>query len=646
MSVEGGGLGSGEAAGPENIGAASPEAGEQWQDDSRRAEADFDKGTEKDPADAEPLINEADPDRLAESRQEREAVLLSAIDLVKEASDKELAERYKLNDGNAISKFIKNVSVFFAGERRDIDIAKEVAELDPEQREEAIKTALNFFSRESARRIGKNLVKTAVTGGVGAGITAVLGGAVASPAFLAALAGGAVFRGVYELLRQFDLNEQESRFKAIEARADVFAYAARLKQEEGVLLDERGSATPERQAEIDAEIKNMQIQLVAELKYKSEENIYSEGDEGEKATIRGMEKVFELGKAKNTLERKREKTADLIAAGGSIIGGFAGSFVVDTFQRTTQEAAQGFAADFDKDTVEHFVRHITPNQVASTSQEGFSELLRESGGYVFQYNPGELAAKTAEAAKYGYEMTTATLNSGEVVHTLSGMTDSRFAELLGKVPGISTEVVTQTVFNTAGFFREAVPVAAANMAFFVRNLFAGRGEPPKTPSDEGSVTDRAWEQWEAGAAAAQQEPSVPGSGPKYDEEVRVPINGGISEEKPAGNEEATTNFDRFDNIFQGVSAPESKEEWEGVETMNIKEPEPGVETRRIVFSDKNGHTYYYSHTVNNHRDAIKRDHFSLNVFDNRNNKIETHTELNQQQLDMLTERINKKRKKQ
>ncbi|MEX1051807.1 MAG: hypothetical protein WEC83_00230 [Patescibacteria group bacterium] len=664
MSIEGA-----SGSGPEDIGAGQEQAA-QWGADSARAEAQFENHTEQEPADREQLINEQDPDRLIEAQLERERYLLDAVGKVHEASIAELAERYKINDGNAFLKFIKNASAWFAGEFRDIELAKEMAGKEGDEREE-IKKAFSFFSRENARRVAKNITKTAVTGGIGAGITAILGGAVASPAFGFALLGGFAARGAVELWRQLDPDEREARFKAIEARSDVFAYAAQLQQEAGTLLAERENASRERKAEIDAEIDNMHLQLVAELKYKSEEAIYSDGDEGEKATIRGMEKVFELGKEKNTLERKREKISDLIAAGGSLAGGIFGSFVTETLTHTTKEAAQGFTANFDKIDPAHFVQHVTPDQIQH-ADPGFAKLLQESGGYVFQYNPGELAAKSAEAAKYGYELTTATLTDGKVVHVLNGMTNSRFAELLAQHSIVSKEVITQTTFNLAGFFKEAVPLAASNAAFFVRNLYAGRNEPP---GQEQSVTDQAWEQWEAGAAAAQKEvepepeSEIPGTGPKYGEEVRVPVNGGstvqeaspevgtetesvpppeLNVEEPKDQPEVVSNesgvFGQYEIMFEALRHPESKGSWEDVEAQKINVG-PGVESHRIAFIGSDNNTYICDYTIDSRRDAKKRDSLSLMVFSPDNEQRENITEVNQQQLQDFVAQLEKKRKK-
>lgn len=659
MSVEGE-----NGPGPEDIGSAGAEAGRQWEADSARAEADFEKGTEQDPADRDQLINETDPDRLIEEQLERERFLLDAVGKTHEASLAELAERYKLNDGNVLSRFIKKVSARFAGEFRDIEIAKEVAENAPDEREEALKKSFQFFSKENARRVAKNITKTAVTGGIGAGITAILGGAVASPAFGLALLGGFAARGAVELIRHTDPEEREARFKAIEARADVFACAARLQQEAGELLGERENASRERKAEIDAEIENMHIRLVAELKYKSEEAIYSDGTEAQKATIRGMEKVFELGKEKNTLERKREKIADLIAAGGSLMVGIAGSFVTETFTHTTEEAAQGFVENLDGKDLAHFVRHITPDQVVSTTNpEAFAQQLKESGGYVFQYNPGEYAKAAEGAAKYGYELTTATLNNGEVVHVLNGMTDSRFAELLAQHSSVSKEVITQTSFNVAKFFKEAVPLAAANTAFFVRNLYAGRAEPPAEPVQERSVTDQAWKQWERGVAEGRQagagpeepakpevKPDIPGTGPKYDEEVRVPINSsepGLRNEetRPVEEEVSGVYFNQYDYLFNSLRDPQLQGSWEGVEATALK-GESGIETRQITFKDEEGITYIYKHEINSRRDALKKDRFILDVYNKDNKLTNTYTELNTRQVRLLLERIDKKRRQQ
>ncbi len=655
MSVEGG-----SGPGPEQVGGAGQERGAQWQEDAGVIEAEFEKHTEQDPADRDQLINETDPDRLIEAQLERERFLLDAVGKTHEASLAELAERQKLNEGNALSKIIKRASAWFAGEYDDIAIAKEIAQKETPDREEELKKAFGFFREENAKRVLKNITKTAVTGGIGAGITAILGGAVASPAFGLALLGGFAARGVVELWRQLNPAEREARFKAIEARADVFAYAARLQQEAGLLLGERENASRERKAEIDAEIENMHIQLVAELKYKSEEATYSNGTEAQKATIRGMEKVFELGKEKNTLERKREKIADLIAAGGSLLGGVFGSFVTETLTHTTKEAAQGFTANLDKIDPAHFVRHVTPDQIQQ-ADPGFAKLLHESGGYVFQYNPGELAAKSAEAAKHGYELTTATLTDGKVVHVLNGMTNSRFVELLAQHPSISKEVITQTSFNLAKFFKEAVPLAAANAAFFVRNRYAGRNEPP---AQEQSVTDRAWEQWEAGAAAAQEEAEpdteteIPGTGPKYGEEVRVPVNGGAvvesepqepKAEEPAAQPEAATENEiavQYENLFEGLRHPDLRSEWgDEVSTKLIKHNEPYLKTHEIAFIGEDDNTYIYRHTINSQRDAKQPHMFRLLVYAPDNKLVRESMDLGQDQIDTLAVQLNKKRKK-
>lgn len=472
----------GDSAGSEIINLASDqwrdvseEESKQTQEWQKTSEAVADNPeAEAPPVEPQPSDNFIDleqADNLVGTRAERQKAVLEGLDLLHQKSQEEVASRYKLNEGGKVTQFIRQTKAFFAGEFADLKLSERLAELEPDQQAEELKKTFRLFTQEGARRLGKVITKTGVSGGIGTGIATLLGGAVASPVFLGALAGGAAARGAFEVYRHFKKDEREGRTKIVMERAKVYAEGAKLQDQAQALLAERDSATPERQEAIDQEIDALHQYLIDLAHYESYQALYGE-NEAEKELV-GLAKVSDLAHEKMRLEKKREKVADLVAAGGSLLGGIYGQVVQSNLLETNIQKAHGFIADFNKDHISHFVEKINPGDIAA-SDPGFKELLAKNGGYVFQYNSNEIAkVLSPELAQH---LTTATLKDGSVVHTLSGLSDNAFRNLLLQS---RPELAQQAASLAGSFWKEAVPLVGANLLMAVEYLsgLTGKNRP-------------------------------------------------------------------------------------------------------------------------------------------------------------------------
>ncbi len=600
----------GDSAGSEIINLASDqwrdiseEESKQTQEWQKTSEAVADNPeAEAPPAEPQPsdtFISLEQADGLVGTRAERQKAVLEGLDLLHQKSQEELAGRYKLNEGGKVTQFIRQTKAFFAGEFADLKLSERLAELEPEQQAEELRKTFRLFTREGARRLGKVITKTGVSGGIGAGIATLLGGAVASPVFLGALAGGAAARGAFEVYRHFKKDEREGRTKVVMERAKVYAEGAKLQDQAQALLAERDSATPERQEAIDQEIDALHQYLINLAHYESYQALYGES-ESEKELV-GLAKVSDLAHEKMRLEKKREKVADLVAAGGSLLGGIYGQIVQSNLLETNIQKAHGFIADFNKDHISHFVEKINPSDVAA-SDPGFKELLTKNGGYVFQYNSNEIAkVLSPELAQH---LTTATLKDGSIVHTLSGLSDSVFRNLLLQ----SRPELAQQAANLAGSsWKEVVPLAGVNLlmaAEYLSGLIGKNKTSLKENIVEVSPTEQVGEVKESLSAEPSEisektEPEkTTGSETKVD---NLPVRAGVGEPeipeaKPqsepakdiAGPQGAFNRiFDRLQRLKPDTSAQAGIDLFEEADEKSERFGE------RILILDHDGKRYRY-----------------------------------------------------
>lgn len=436
------------------------------------------------------LLDEGRADSLNEQRTEREKSLVNAIDFAYQASKEDVLKRYGGGQGRSVAaNFFAHSKAFFAGEFADLDRAQTVAQksLEAEKAGEKfdevkeIQKQWRIISAESARRVGKVLTKTAVTGGIGAGVTSILGGTVLAPAFLGALVGGAGARAAVELWRSINPKEREARTAIMRARVDGFKTAQHLQNELARFSALRdAAATDTERAEITNEIDGLYESLI-NISREHTYQVYYETAEGVSTT----KSLAEMAADKMKLERRREKYADLAAAVGAVGGGILGGTIVQNqllgqkaVESTTDQAA-GWMADYDKNGISHLVRHISPEQVQQ-ADPGFAALLQKSGGYVFNYGPGEL---TAEIAKHA---TTATLQDGSVVHVLGGIPVDA-ASHLSKLA--TPDVAQSAIVLATNLLKEVGPIAASNLLFSAVNFLPKRpirpeGTQPVAPEPE------------------------------------------------------------------------------------------------------------------------------------------------------------------
>jgi hypothetical protein len=421
------------------------------------------------------LLDEGKADTLGEQRTEREKNLLNAVDFAYQSSKEDVLQRYGGGqDRSVAANFFARSKAFFAGEFADLDRAQTVAQksLEAEKAGEKfdeakeIQKQWRIISAESARRVGKVLTKTAVTGGIGAGITSILGGTVLAPAFLGALVGGAGARAAVELWRSINPKEREARTAIMRARVDGFKTAQHLQNELARFSALReAAATDAERAEISSEIDGLFESLV-NISREHTYQVYYETEEGVSTT----KSLAEMTADKMKLERRREKYADLAAAVGAVGGGILGGTIVQNqllgqkaVESTTHQTA-GWMADYDKNGISHLVRHISPEQVQQ-ADPGFAALLQKSGGYVFNYGSGEL---TAEIAKHA---TTATLQDGSVVHVLGGIPVDA-ASHLSKLA--TPDVAQSAIVLATNLLKDVGPIAASNLLFSAVNFLPKR----------------------------------------------------------------------------------------------------------------------------------------------------------------------------
>ncbi len=264
---------------------------------------------------------------------------------------------------------------------------------------------------------------------------------------------------------------------------EVFAEGARLQIKAETMLHERQTASPEQQQDIDRSLDEMRLYLVDFAHYESFRQNFEKPEDERQESFEGLARVAALTSEKSQLEKKREKIADLAAAGGAVLGGIFAPGIQSLLSGGPQpEHLKGFVADFDKDTVSHFVDKISPNDVVQ-ADPGFLAQLKESGGYVFQYSAHE-AANTGTMS----QVTEAVLKNGTHVHVLNGMTESVFRHL----SLLNNPELAKTAATSAGsFVRDALPQAAANLMFMLGRLGGmhptGRtheiNEPEELPED-------------------------------------------------------------------------------------------------------------------------------------------------------------------
>lgn len=433
------------------------------------------------PEEPAPLISPENADTVVDNKQEREKFSINYVEQAHQRSVEEIAARYKINEGNVLSRFIKQTKAVFAGEYSDLTISKNVAEAKPEEQAKELKKAFRLFGRDGALRLGKVGVKTGVAGGIGAGIAAILGGTVGSPVFLAALAGGAAARGAFELYRHFKKDEREGRTKVIESRSKVFAEAAKLQDQAVDLVMEREEADDERKAEIDKQLAEIHQYFIDLTHYESYQALYA--DNKAETQLKGLAETQKLGHEKMRLEKKREKVADLVAAGGSLLGGLVGNVVQSNLLNADIDKVRGIWADFDKDGIQHFVEKISPNDILQ-AEPGFTQQLEKTGGFVFNYNPSEIVNTL------GANPTDALLKSKEVVHVLPGLNDSIFRNLIMQN---NPELAERAAALAGSFWKEVVPVAGAHLLFLAEFFSSakkgeketGGAEPNTKPSNDG-----------------------------------------------------------------------------------------------------------------------------------------------------------------
>ncbi|MCR4307693.1 MAG: hypothetical protein NUV80_03960, partial [Candidatus Berkelbacteria bacterium] len=411
-----------------------------------------------DPAPEEPtsLITPEKADSVVEEKSKRQEILLNAKDEALRKSREEIAERYKLGEGNVLTRFIRQTKAIFAGEFSDLKISENLAEASPENQQRELGKAFRLIGRDGALRLGKVAAKTGVAGGIGAGIAAVLGGTIGSPVFLAALAGGAATRGAFELYRHFKKDEREGRSKVIESRSKVLAEAANLQVNATALYKERETANDERIEEIDQQLEDLHTYLIDLTRYESYQALYANNDPEKE--LETLARVNNLGHEKMRLEKKREKIADLVAAGGSLLGGMVGHAVQSSLLATESVSKQtGFWADFDKDGVKHFVQRVNIADVVNPSPE-FAQQLERSGGFVFNYSGGSAMAE--HGAKIAAQVTEGVLSNGSSVHVINGLNESVFKNLI--LQG-NPQIARDAAIAAGSIWKEAVPIAAGHL---------------------------------------------------------------------------------------------------------------------------------------------------------------------------------------
>lgn len=435
------------------------------------------------------LLDEGRADSLGEQRTEREKSLVNAIDFAYQASKEDVLKRYGGGqDRSVAANFFARSKAFFAGEFADLDRAQTVAqksleaEKNGEKLDEAkeIQKQWRIISAESARRVGKVLTKTAVTGGIGAGITSILGGTVLAPAFLGALVGGAGARAAVELWRSINPKEREARTAIMRARVEGFKTAQHLQNELARFSALRdAAATDAERAEISGEIDGLYESLI-NISREHTYQVYYETAEGVSTT----KSLAEMTADKMKLERRREKYADLAAAVGAVGGGILGGTIVQNqllgqkaIESTTDQAAS-WMADYDKNGISHLVRHVNAQDIVHAAP-GFNESLNQSGGYVFSYNASELTTEL------GQKVATATLQDGSIVHALGGIPPESIANL----SKVATPEIAQSAITLAtNLLKEVGPIAASNLLFsegnFLSKSFSRKEQTEESESSE------------------------------------------------------------------------------------------------------------------------------------------------------------------
>ncbi len=456
-------------------GAATLEPGAaEWQASVEQAE------TETPPT--EPLIDVAAAEAVSAEIKERErAEPLKAFHYAQEQVEKEVAERYNLNDKSAFKRLSGQCKAYFAGEFRDLKLSQELAErvyrgeIIPAEFDQIIKDNYRLAGKEGLRRLGKVVAKTGVSGGIGAAITAGLGGAIGSPIFLTALGVGAIARGTVEVVRHIKPQERNARAEVVKQRAAVLSEALKYQDRAGKLADEllntENPATSERQQEIRGELDSLKEYLIRLTNYESAQSVNPQTEP------EGLAKVRTLSKEKMAFEKKREKTADLITAGASFVSGAAYGVVhellTSNHQTATEagklaaEKAHGFVANFGGapglDQGGHFIDKIDPSTL-DPSMPGYHQLLsqlKDSGNYVFHYTPNGEAVRAVDfAVKHHATLSQFVLKDGSMIHTLKGMSDGLFQKLLVEH---YSQLGPHVVATTMSFWKEILPLVGAQL---------------------------------------------------------------------------------------------------------------------------------------------------------------------------------------
>lgn len=555
---------------------------DEWKDTTEEvAEKPESEPTPEEPA---PLISPENADTVVDNKQEREKFAINYVEQARQRSIEEIAERYKISEGNVLSRFIKQTKAVFAGEYSDLKISERVADAKPEEQAKELKKAFRLLGRDGALRLGKIGVKTGVAGGIGAGIAAILGGTVGSPVFLAALAGGAAARGAFELYRHFKKDEREGRTKVIESRSKVFAEAARLQDQAVDLVMEREEADEERRVEIDKQLAELHQYFIDLTHYESYQALY--GENKVEKELSGLAETQRLGYDKMRLEKKREKVADIIAAGGSILGGLGGYAIQESLLNADIDKVRGVWADFDKDGIQHFVEKINPSDIAS-ADPGFAQQLEKTGGFVFNYNGGTAAAEFG--VNKAAEVTTAVLNNGSEVHVLSGLNDSIFRNLIVQN---NPELAERAAALAGSFWKEAVPIAGAQLQFlaeFFSSVKKSGGEPKATES-KSDDNRLALPGGEAKALPMRKKPEE--SGVDKTDGEQAALNARDQKELPAGEngknlpvrwaEKDTTGHQE---ILEGVEEDISKAFLEAYNEKGDKKVEPESSDAASIVED-------------------------------------------------------------
>ena len=449
---------------------------------------------------------------------------INYVEQTREALVREAESRYGVDRENKttlgkLRNMLGRTKAYMAGEYADIN--KVVSGIEREGRgEKGFNEVRNNWREqiaEGARKVEKVLGKTALSGAIGGIIAAGLGGTVGGPAFVGALVGAGVTRGAFEIWRSINPKEREARCKVMGIQQKVLTDALRMQQEAAPLAEEYKTATPERKAELEAYFAKQSEYFVNLTHFKSFEvaDPNAEVDKEEKKPATTLADVAAVGNEKNAYERKMEKRADWVAAGGSLVGGLVGAGIHNLLAGHAEKAA-GYYADFDKDSVKHFVTKIDMGSVAH-ADPGFAKQLHESGGYVFKYLSPETHGKVFDllqaAHQHGYHLTTALLKDGSQVHVLKNMSDGAFAFNAGLAA--HGETVSRAAAIAGSFLKEAVPVAAANLFGF----FGG---------------------WKS------KGPEAPNEGVKGKTEV----GGEIQKEKEGKEKKERTPFDEFEKIWE------------------------------------------------------------------------------------------------